>query len=285
MVRIPYQALALVLLVIPLGAHAGKKKKKKDSGPPPTGWQTQEGWAGSCYYPPDFSAMGAGDKRMAWQATRNELMAQWQGQKGDGVSFDDKAVINLETALLGKPERIEPVSKDNLEQCITAMKGGGFDAWGSWLGAQTAQLTAGECPFPPLDYTLFDYLSIHDDWQIPCNVCKGDHIKVKGSSMDYFRMEKDGPWINVDGDPAQPASSPDLPCNVEGCFVGQLIMRYTGEDHVTTVIPIGTRSDFLVPGHGRIEVMINVNNFENNVWKVESGLEHHSSIEYSPAKK
>lgn len=285
MLRIPCLSLTLAaLLLIPASAQAGKGKKK-NSGPPPTGWQTQEGWAGSCYYPPDFAAMGAGERRMAWQNARNELMAQWQGRKGDGVKFDDKAVENLETALLGKPERIDPVSKDNLAQCLTAMKGGGFDAWGSWLIKETGRLTVGECPYAPLDYTLFDYLSIADDWQIPAQVCKDDHIIVKGSSMDYFQMEKNGPWINVDGDPAQPASAPALPCNIEGCFVGQLVMRFTGDDGVKTVIPVGTGADFFVPSHGKIDVMINVSEFADNVWKVESGLEHHSSIEYSPVKK
>ena len=284
MVRIPSSSLVLAALLLPIGAHAGKKKKK-NAEPPPVGWQTQEGGAGSCYYPPDFSAMQSGEKRMAWQTTRNELMAQWQGQKGDGVSFDDKAVINLETALLGKPERIETVAKDNLEQCVAGMKKGSFGAWGDWLTGETGRLTVGECPYAPLDYTLFDYLSIHDEWQIPANVCKDDYIKIKGSSMDYYRLEKDGPWINVDGDPARPAGSGELPCNVEGCFIGQLVMRFVGDDGVKTVIPVGTQTDFIVPSHGKIQVMINVSEFEDNVWKVESGLEHHSSIEYSPVKK
>jgi len=283
MVRISCLSLSLALLLLPIGAEAGKKKK--DKGPPPTGWQTQEGWAGSCYYPPDFAAMGAGDRRMAWQTTQNEIMGQWRGQKGDGVTFKEKAVTNLETTLWAKPERIDQVSKDNLEQCVSAMKKGDFGAWESWVAGQTAQLTVGECPYAPLDYTLFDYLSIHDDWQIPAQVCKDDHIKMKGSSMDYFQMEKGGPWINVDGDPARPASKPDLPCNVEGCFIGQLVMRFTGDDGVKTVIPVGTGADFFVPSHGKIEVMINVTEFEENVWKVESGLEHHSSIEYAPVKK
>jgi hypothetical protein len=284
MVRILSSSLVFALVLIPISAEAGKKKKKSDE-PPPVGWQTQEGWAGSCYYPPDFPAMSSSQRRMAWQATRNEIMAQWQGQKGDGVSFDDKAVVNLETALLGKPERIESVVKDNLEQCMAAMKKGSFDAWGSWLTGETARLTVGECPYAPLDYTLFDYLSIHDDWQIPANVCKDDYIKLKGSSMDYYQLEKGGPWINVDGDPARAASAPEYPCNVEGCFVGQLVMRFTGDDGVTTVIPIGTGADFMVPSHGKVQVMINVSEFEDNVWKVEGGLEHHSSIEYAPVKK
>jgi hypothetical protein len=284
MVRILSSFVVLTLVLIPIGAEAGKKKKKADE-PPPVGWQTQEGWAGSCYYPPDFPAMTSSQRRMAWQTTRNEIMAQWQGQKGDGVTFNDKAVVNLETALLGKPERIEAVAKDNLEQCLAAMKKSSFDAWGTWLTGETGRLTVGECPYAPLDYTLFDYLSIHDDWQIPANVCKDDYIKLKGSSMDYFKLEKGGPWINVDGDTARPASGPELPCNVEGCFVGQLVMRFTGDDGVKTVVPIGTGADFMVPSHGKIQVMINVSEFEDNVWKVEGGLEHHSSIEYAPVKK
>lgn len=274
-------ALVTSLVLAPGVAEAGKKKKKKNE-PPPVGWQTQEGWLGQCYYPPDFEAMGSGDRRMAWQSTRNELASQWQGGKGDGIAFSDKVLVNLETALLAKPERIEQVARDNLKYCIDAMSGKGASAWESWINALPAQLTAGECPNPPMDYTLFDYLNIGVEWQVPVYVCKDDRVRITASSNDYYKITDDGPWINAAGDTSQPASG-SLPCNIEGCFKGQLVMRFTGESGVQTVKPVGTTMDFLAPEHGKIEVMINDDTWFDNTFKVESGIEHHTSIEYAPA--
>lgn len=278
-------SLALLLtLVVPGPAEASKKKKRKKKGePPPIGWQKEDGWVGSCYFPPDFSAMSSGERRMAWQETRNALMKQWQGGMGDGIQFGEKVLTNLETALLAKPERIEQVAQDNLKHCTSAMSGQGAGAWEGWINALPAQLTAGECPNPPLDYTLFDYLNIGVEWHIPAYVCKGDNVRITASSNDFYRIADGGPWINAEGDKEQPASGP-LPCNIEGCYRGQLIMRFTGESGVVTVKPVGITTDFLAPEHGKIEVMINDDSWYDNEWKTESGITHHTSIEYSPAK-
>src|SRR5687767_4108457 len=95
--------LLLPLLVLPLlvptnDALAGKKKKKGNAAPL-VGWHKEEGWSGECYHPPDFSPMGAGDKRQAWQTTRDAIVAQWRGERGDGVSMNTQHVDNLETVL------------------------------------------------------------------------------------------------------------------------------------------------------------------------------------------
>lgn len=277
--------LALALVLAPSMAEAGKKKKKKNKkGPPPAGWHKEDGWLGECYQPPAFEDLGPGARRMAWQETRSNLMKQWQGQKGDGISFKEKVVTNLETALLAKPERIEDVSRENLKRCVEAMSGKGADKWEAWINGLPAQLTAGECPNAPLDYTLFDYLSIHVEWQVPAYVCKDDHVRIRASTNDYYRTTEDGPWINADGDKSKPAKL-DYPCNIEGCYEGQLIVRFTGESGVVTVKPVGLESEFLAPEHGKLEVMINDNTWFDNAFKVESGIEHHTSIEYSPVKK
>ncbi len=274
---------ALAALIAAPAAHAGKKNKK-DAGPPPEGWHQKEGWAGSCWYPPNFTDMGSGTKRIAWQDTRNAIMGQWAGDRGDGVSMKDKVITDVETVLLAKPERIEQVSAENLEQCVKHMSKGAGPAWAEWLTAVPGKLTVGECPNAPLDYTLFDYLNIHNEWQIPTYVCKDDFFKIKASPQDFYRIEKDGPWIDANGDPNQPGSG-KLPCNIEGCFKGQLIMKFVGESGVTSVHAAGMLFEFRAPEHGKISVMINDDTWEDNVYKVESGLEHHTSIEYSPVNK
>lgn len=276
-------ALALAL-VHPATAEAGKKKKKGGDTPEAAGWFQAEGWLGSCYNPPDFSTLASGPKRIAWQDTRNAVVGQWRGDRDDGIAFDERAVENAETALLAKPERIEQVARDNYAKCAEAMAGKGGTAWGQWVFGLGGDLTAGECPSPPMDYTLYDYLSIQDEWHIPVNVCKGDVVVVHGTDGDMYKLSEDGPWINVAGDPAQPASG-SLPCTVEGCLRGQLIMRFTSTSGVQTVMPVGLEKVYTVAEHGKLEVMINDDTWHDNEYKIEKGLEHHTGIEYKPAGK
>lgn len=282
MSRTPLLFAATLLLVLAPAAEAGKKNKKK-GGEPEVGWVGKEEWAGKCWAPPDFEAMGVGDRRLKWQETRDAIMKQWQGGMDDGVSMTDKHVVNFETVLLAKPERIEDVSKENYEHCKAFMQGKeSQQQWEAWLISKPGELTEGECPYAPLDYTLFDYLNINENWHIPAKVCKGNKVKVKGTDADYFKLDKESDWINVDGDPNKPTAG-SFPCNVEGCFQGQLILKFTGDSGVTQVVPIGTYGEFLAPEHGKIQVMINDDSLDDNFWKVDSGLEHHTGIEYSPA--
>lgn len=272
-----------VLLAFTGTAEAGKKKKDKGPSGPTVGWHREAGWTGDCWFPPDFASMPEGPKRMAWQETRDAMMQQWNGTRGDGVKFDEKVVEDLETVILSKPERTDLVARENLEQCKAAMSGRGTGEWESWIRALPAKLTVGECPYPPMDFTMYDYLSINNEWQIRVNLCKGDKILIHGTTSDYYQIVDGGPWINVLGDPAQPAPN-NLPCNVEGCLRGQLVMRFTAESGVQQILPVGEEREFLAPDHGRIEVMINDDTLFDNKYKVEKGLEHHTGIEYKPAE-
>jgi hypothetical protein len=274
----------IALLVVSVPAHAGKKGKKKKGAEvePIFGWHQEEGWTGSCYFPADFGAMGAGDKRMEWQKTRDSLMNQWQGGRGDGVSFDSKAVTNVETALLSKADRIEEVAAKNLELCTDAMASGSTIAWGNWFTALYGQLTAGECPWPSFANTQYNYLDINNDWQNPANLCKGDKVKVKASKIDYFRLESGGDWINASGTGA-PAET-GYPCTEPGCEVGALIVKFKGESGIEFILPVGLEGFVTAPEHGSITIMINDNNLSDNVWKVERGLEHHTAIDYARAE-
>lgn len=274
-------ALAIVLLV-PADADA-KKKKKGKTDEPKIGWHREEGWAGDCWYPPNFSEMPAGTKRVAWNESREAILSQWRGERGDGVSLDSRHVENIETIILSKPERTETVAVENLEQCEAMMKGKGSNAqWEQWLVAVAGRLTEGECPYPPMDYQYHNYLSVNSDWHLPVNVCKGDRLIIHGTENDYYQLEKGGPWMNVAGNPSLPLGG-NLPCNIEGCVRGQLVMRFTSDTHVQQVIPIGITTEFLVPEHGRIELMINDDSLDDNKFKVETGLEHHTGIEIRPS--
>jgi hypothetical protein len=283
--RLPGCGIAVIVVLALASGDALAKKPKKNKGEdtgPKIGWQNTG--SGQCWVAPDFSKMPEGTKRMAWQETRDAIVSQWRGERGDGVSLNSQHVDSLETILLADADRIESVAKENFDQCKAAMTGGGNEAWESWLVSVAGKLTEGECPYPPLDYTAFNYLSVNAEWQNSLYVCKGDHIYVHGTDGDYFQLQQGGPWINVAGDPSAPLGS-ELPCNIEGCVRGQLIMRFTSDSGVSSIVPIGIEKDYVVPEHGRIEVMINDDSLADNKFKVEKGLEHHTGIEVKPAGK
>lgn len=254
-------------------------KKGPSSATPLVGWHGEEEWAGQCYHPPDFTVLGAGSKRIAWQDARNEVMSQWRGERNDGVKMRDKVIEDTETALFSKPERVEPVVAENLEKCMAAMKSGSNSEWEAWLTALPGVLTEGECRYRPMDYTLFDYLNIGAEWHIPVSLCKDNKILIKASSNDYYQIEDDGPFMNAEGDSSRPAGG-DLPCNTETCNVGQLVFKFVGDSGVETIGPVGVEKYFTAPEHGKLYVRINDTTFFDNKWKVQGTIEHHTSITY-----
>ena len=91
--------------------------KSAPPAPPPVGWHAEEGWAGACYFPKDYDAMGVGDRKLARAEALREMMTQWTGGRSDGVEFSATLSENVETALLGKPEHVEEVSRRNAALC------------------------------------------------------------------------------------------------------------------------------------------------------------------------
>lgn len=276
-------AVLALSLVSPVALAKKDKKKKGEEPAPLVGWQTQEGWMGECYFPPQWDSLNETDRRMARSTALDEMVKQWGGGKGDGIDLGEDTTTDVETVLLGRPEAVERVAADNLAQCQKVMSGGDSSAWRSWLKSLPGTLTEGECR-QPLDYTMFDYLSIGTDWQRPLSICKDERVRISGTVKDKYRITNDGPWINVEGDPDQPATGTDLPCNIEGCFKGQLIMKFVSDSGWEKVEPVGAELIFSAPEHGTIWYRINDDVFHDNEWFKSRGIEDHTAIEVSPAQ-
>lgn len=267
--------------ILALALVASCKKKAPEPVGPIVGWHTDEGAMGACYHPPDFSEMGMGDLRQARSEALSAMMTQWTGQRDDGISFDETVATGVETVLLGYPEKVDGVVLTNLQHCKTAMAGGGTSAWDAWLRSLPGKLTAGEC-LHPLDLALNWYVDIGMGWQGYADVCEGEPVEITASSMDYYRVDDKGPWINAAGDPDKPASGADYLCTLEGCLAGQLVLRFRGASGAEVITPIGLGTVFTPPEHGIIEFSINDTSYFNNVWKTERGVQHRTSVIYAP---
>ncbi len=283
MFRLSTRLVLLTALTFLMGmgeADAKKRKKRKKKGPPPAGWIAEVEGQAACYHPPQWDSFNEIDRRMKRSEAMDEVLNQWRGQRNDGVSFDEGMIDDVETVLLGRPEKIEAFVADNLTQCSA----GDQAAWARWAKGLKSSLTVGECNHP-LDYTMFDYLDIGTGWQRPLKICKGDRIRISGSVKDLYKLSDDGPWINVEGDPAQPTTGPDWPCNVEGCKAGMLIMKHVGKaTGFENVILVGSSATFTAPEDGEITYRINDLTFYDNTWNKSGSVIDHTSIEISPAE-
>ncbi len=115
-------------------------------------------------------------------------------------------------------------------------------------------------------------------------VCAGDAIVISGTAGDKYRISDDGPWINADGDPSQPATGADYPCNLEGCYAGQLIARLVGESGMETIFPVGTRLTWTAPEHGVLSITINDTIYYDNKWYQSGSIIDRTAIEIGPAE-
>ncbi len=266
-----------LLLVISL---AEAKKPKGPPPPPPTGWVQQTGWTAHCYYPVDFSKLGEGDRRIQRQTTLEAMKSQWSGSREDGISFDADAIESVDTVLLGLPSKIEAVAAANRDKCVEAMTSGNSANWAAWVKTLDRSLMAGEC-VKPLDYTMFDYLEITSGWQREVSMCKGNKAHIIATTRDRYRISASGPWINADGDPAILATGPDWPCNMEGCFGGMLIGRFTSESGVVTIFPIGVEKWYTAPENGVLSWQINDSTWYDNTWFKTATIEDRTAVTVS----
>ena len=258
--------------------------KKNVEQAPILGWHQEELWTGSCYYPPDYESLELTDRRAGRQASLEAMMSQWRGDRGDGVSVDARIIEDVETTLLGYPDQIEGVGRKNLEYCKQMMGGGATGGeWTSWLRGLPGQLLAGKCT-TPLDYQLFDYLDIGGGWQQSVPGCEGNVVRLSGTTNDKYRISDGGDWINVEGDLGQPATGAEYPCNLDGCYVGQLIGRFVSEEGVEMIFPIGSSVQWTAPSHGTLSVAINDTSYFDNKYFKSGTIIDHTAIEIGPVE-
>ena len=112
-------------------------------------------------------------------------------------------------------------------------------------------------------------------------MCEGDRVVISGSTIDYYRVSDDGPWINIAEIPILERWVRNTLCTLEGCYVGALIVRFTDEVGNETILPVGEEAVFVAPAHGKIEIRINDATYYDNVFKKEGSMIHHTSIEYN----
>lgn len=283
MSRLPILFVALAVSTV---AH-GKRRPEPET-PPPVGWYAQlpgkkdPGWRGACYFPPVWSDLGLVERRQARQQALEAMKSQWLGQHDELVSFDAHAVAELEQVLLGQPDRIEEVTTRNAGFCQAVMaQGSTTEAWGYWLVGLSVQLRVGECR-RPFDYQLVQYLRLDVGWQEEIPMCEGDRAEIRASVDDSYRVSRDGPWINADGDPDEAVAGSFLPCDREGCFRGQLIGLYVTDSGVETVFPIGTSAIFEAPAHGTLSFGINDDSWGDNVWFSQGPVTDRTTVTISP---
>jgi hypothetical protein len=266
---------------LPLLIAACGPKKAQVAATPISGWHQEEGWLGSCYFSPNFEDLGKTDRRMIRQQVLDEMMSQWSGGRDDGIKVGSVVVEGIETVLLGLPDKIEDVIDQNSAFCKTAMTGAGAGAWEAWLNNLPRKLMEGECRRPQED-TLYSYLDLGMVWQVAVDVCDDDIIEITASEMDEYRVDDDGPWINAAGDmDKSTAGMSDYPCDVQGCFAGQVVLRFRGDSGVSFVRPVGNRLVFEPPEHGVIDVTFNDPTSFNNEFRVVRGVQHRTGVTYT----
>jgi len=243
---------------------------------------------GECYNPPDFEATaeegGIVARRMARSDTLDALLSQWNGSRGDGISFSEGPVSDVETILLSTPADIETVSAENYNLCVEAMAIGGSPmSWQSWFTALPETLTEGECYDSLLD-RLFHYVELSSPWYWEIPMCEGDVLSISASLSDRFRLEDDGDWITVEGVTDGSISIEDNhPCTEPGCFPGMLVGRFQSDVGYEEYFPIGAGTVYRARFQGTLSVGINDNDFSENSWFSNGGVVDHASIEIGPA--
>jgi hypothetical protein len=262
-----------------VGVVASGCGKKAPSGPVVIeGWHKQSGWTGECYFPKNYKD----SDRITQNEVREAMMSQWRGERNDGVVFSEAMLERMELALLGKPDAVKGVARQNLEYCKKAMSGeSSVDAWQSGISSLARTLVEGDCKWPPLRYQQHDYLEIDQGWHFEGRVCKGDRIRIEVSAQDEYRLSDNGPWITAVGDLSQPALGDKYACTIEGCYAGTVIYRFTGEDGSVTIGPVGTGIRWEALQHGILHLQINDDGtWFDNTWRRKGSLVDHASIAY-----
>lgn len=260
-----------------VGLAAMSCKKPPEAPVVIQGWHQGEGWTGSCYFAEDYKD----SDRMKGNEVREAMFSQWRGDRDDGVSFSAGVLEDLETVLLGKPDSVKSVAKQNVELCKTFMTTGNITPWQNWIAGLRDTLTAGDCKWPPLRYQQHDYLDLGKGWQFEGRVCKDDVVRIEVSSKDEYKLSDDDPWMTAEGDTSRRAVGADYPCTLEECFHGTVIYRFTGEDGTIEIGAVGIEKEFVARQPGELHLRVNSDDtWYDNVWRKRGSLVDHASIAY-----
>ncbi len=261
----------------------GCGQKKSVDETPKVGWYQEEDWSVACYHPPEYEKMLKMDREDSRQPAWEAMFDQWQGTRGDGMSVGEEVIERIDYQFSAKPIKVESVSQQNLEKCRQVATGQmTMDAWQGWVSGLPTELSAGECYNHFLD-TVLDDFQIDQSFANPFPICKGDRIRISGSSQDQFRITDSGSWITIAGDLESPSlGKVDIPCNIEGCFDGMLILKFTDADGREAIHPVGTSLEFTAPLDGMITYGVNDDTYYDNQWYQSGGLIDHASITIAP---
>ena len=275
-------------MLLPLFLFVGCGPKKNSSEIPSGDWYQAENWSVSCYNPPKYEAETQLKRQENREAALDALLLQWkQGGRPDGLSLEETMVTEVEDVILGDMTKVEKVSRENFFKCKQVANGKlSKGEWKEWVIKLPFTLTEGECNTPFVNKVLDPDLSIDIDWepQDGYPICEGNKIKISGTTEDQFRVDEGGPWITVAGDKNKPTAGGKLPCKTEGCFAGQLILRFVGRDGIEEIIPVGASLVWTATKDGTIYYGINDDTFYDNKWYESGGIQDHASVSIVPAK-
>ena len=83
--------------------------KEEKPKPPPVGWHQEETWSHSCFHPKKFEELLPLDRQAERELALDEMVKQWKGEKGDGISIEEKWVTEVEDTILAEMEKVEKV--------------------------------------------------------------------------------------------------------------------------------------------------------------------------------
>jgi hypothetical protein len=262
-------------------------KKSQEPEAPKVGWIQEGEGSMACYYPPAFQNLEPLARKEAQSTSFDALIAQWSGDRGDGVSMSADLVETVETIMLGDMSKVESVVRDNLSYCKQyASSPSASASWETWLSSLPAKLTEGECNHH-YSVILAHYVEVDVDWEPaePLRICGGDKIRVRAAPHDRYQLEPGGPWITVDGNSeVSTAGSDRHPCNTDGCLEGQLVIRFQSTSGLTEVVPVGSDGTYTAPEEGVFTYGINDDSPENNKWYNANGLIEHADIRIEPVQ-
>ena len=112
-----------------------------------------------------------------------------------------------------------------------------------------------------------------------------DNLSLMSALLkDKYRVTDDGGWINVEGDKTKLATGSDLPCNIENCYVGELVGKFVTDSGVESIFPIGAEATYTAPENGTLYYQINDTVWYDNKYFKSSTIEDRTAITVEPGE-